>query len=81
MADKKKTVEMKISVAGSPSLSAKRRYELSEDLAKRLIKVGYAVEVEPETRRGRKPKAEGSEDLEDDENASETGGQDDEPKE
>jgi hypothetical protein len=52
MADKKKTVIMRISVAGSPDLAARGRYELSEILANELIGTGYADEVAPEVRRG-----------------------------
>lgn len=57
MADKKKTVIMRISVAGSPDLAARGRYELSEKLANELISIGYADEAAPEARRGRKPAA------------------------
>lgn len=55
MAEKKKAVIMRVSVAGSPNLSARGRYELSEKLANELISVGYADEAAPEARRGRKP--------------------------
>lgn len=57
MAEKKKTVIMRVSVAGSPDLAARGRYELSEKLADELISIGYADEAAPVVRRGRRPAA------------------------
>lgn len=57
MAEKKKAVIMRVSVAGSPDLAARGRYELSEKLADELISIGYADEAAPVVRRGRRPAA------------------------
>lgn len=72
MAEKKKAVIMRISVAGSPDLAARGRYELSEKLADELISIGYADEAAPTVRKGRRPAAGASEEQEGDQDRAES---------
>jgi len=60
--DDKKTVRMRISVGGSPSLSARKEYALTSSLADELITAGYADLVDGPgaaegNRRGRPPRS------------------------
>lgn len=71
MAVKKKAVIMRVSVAGSPDLAARGRYELSEKLANELISIGYADEAAPETRKGRRATADAPENPESDQDGAE----------
>ncbi len=73
MANKKKMIIMRVSVAGSPDLAARGRYELSEKLANELISIGYADEAAPETRRGRRAAADTIESPDSNQDGAEVG--------